>query len=120
MRDILSFQHNEALPLLQELADRIANKIILSTIETSKTAQQIASENELPVSSTYKKLRKLQTLDLVCVEKVHLDDAGKKVLFYRSKIKSLEFYMKREGAILQFERNENTCRCKGHPIMLNN
>lgn len=111
MRNTLSFQYSEALPLLQELADRIANKIIISTIETSKTAQQIALENGLPISSTYKKIRKLQALDLICIEKVYLDDTGKKVLSYRSKIKSLEFYMKREGALLQFEKNESACRC---------
>jgi hypothetical protein len=115
--NILSFQYNEALPLLQELADRISNKIILSTIEMPKTAQQIALENGLPLSSTYKKIRKLQELDLLCIDKVYLED-GKKVLYYRSKIKSLEFFMKREGSMLQFERNENTCGLGKYPLRI--
>ena len=110
--NVVSFQHNEALPLLQELIDRIANKIILSTIESPKTAYEISLENGLPLSSTYRKIRKLQELRLLCIERVHLDNTGKKVFFYRSKIKSLEFYMKREGALLQFERNEKVCGCK--------
>jgi hypothetical protein len=54
MDSTLSFEHDEAIPRLQLLAD-ISHKIILSTIDIAKTAQQIALENNLPVSSTYKK-----------------------------------------------------------------
>jgi hypothetical protein len=107
MSNILSFEYNEAIPRLQVLADIVSHKIILSTIDVAKTAQQIAFENKLPVSSTYKKIRMLFQMDLLCIDKVNIDEDGKKVLFYKSKIKSLEFYLKRDGAILQFERNDH-------------
>jgi len=55
MGGTLSFEHDEAIPRLQLLADIISHKIILSTIDIAKTAQQIALENNLPVTSTYKK-----------------------------------------------------------------
>jgi predicted transcriptional regulator len=100
--------YSEALPLLQELSDRIANKIILSTIENAKTAYEISLQNGLPLSSTYRKIRKLQELRLLCIEKVQLDNKGKKVFLYRSKIRSLKFLMKTQGAQLQFEENKNT------------
>lgn len=104
--NILSFEYNEAIPRLQVLGDIVSHKIILSTIDIAKTAQQIAIENKLPVSSTYKKIRRLSQLDLMCIDKVNIDESGKKVLFYKSKIKSLGFYLKRDGGLLQFERNE--------------
>jgi hypothetical protein len=55
MDSTLSFEHDKAIPRLQLLADIISHRIILSTIDIAKTAQQIALENNLPVSSTYKK-----------------------------------------------------------------
>jgi hypothetical protein len=107
MGNTLTFEYTEAIPHLQVLADIVSHKIILSTIDIAKTAQQIALENKLPVSSTYKKIRRLYQMDLLYIDKVSIDETGKKVLFYKSKIKSLEFYLKRDGGMLQFERNEH-------------
>ena len=92
--------------MLQELADKICQKIILSTINTAKTAQQIASENDLPVSSTYKKIRKLYNMKLLCLDRIEIDGTGKKVLHYRSRVRSCQFFLHPEETILQFEKNE--------------
>ena len=110
MGSTLSFGYDEAIPRLQLLADVVSHKIILSTIDIAKTAQQIALENNLPISSTYKKIRRLCQMDLLCIDQVNIDVSGKKVLFYKSKIKSLEFNLKKSGSILQFERNEHTSK----------
>ena len=107
MGSTLSFEYDEAIPRLQLLADVVSHKIILSTIDIAKTAQQIALENNLPISSTYKKIRRLCQMGLLCIDHVNIEESGKKVLFYKSKIKSLEFYLKKGGSILQFERNEH-------------
>jgi hypothetical protein len=55
MGSTLSFEHDEAIPRLQLLADIAYDKMILllSTIDIAKTAQQIALENNLPISSRY-------------------------------------------------------------------
>jgi hypothetical protein len=110
MGSTLSFGYDEAIPRLQLLADVVSHKIILSTIDIAKTAQQIALENNLPISSTYKKIRRLCQMDLLCIDQVNIDESGKKVLFYKSKIKSLEFYLRKGGSILQFERNEHASK----------
>ncbi len=106
----LSFEYDEAIPRLQLLADVVSHKIILATIDIAKTAQQIALENNLPVSSTYKKIRRLCQMDLICVDQVNIDESGKKVLFYKSKVKSLEFYLKKGACMLQFEKNEHASK----------
>jgi predicted transcriptional regulator len=108
----LVFRYEEAIPRLKVLSDIVSHKIILSTIETGKTAQQVASENDLPLSSTYKKIRRLYEMDLMCIDKVSIDECGKKVLYYKSKVKSLEFSLKKDGYLLQLEKNENACRCR--------
>jgi hypothetical protein len=106
----LSFEYEEAIPRLQLLSDIVSHKIILATIDIAKTAQQIALENNLPVSSTYKKIRRLCQMDLLCIDQVNIDESGKKALFYKSKVKSLEFYLKKGACILQFEKNEHASR----------
>lgn len=95
-----------ALPLLQDIVDESSLKIISSIIDVEKNACQICFENKLPLSSTYKKIRKLQADGLISVEKIDIDNRGKKVVFYKSSIKSLDFNLKKEGIILQFDRND--------------
>ena len=95
-----------AIPLLQDIVDESALKIISSIIDIEKNVFQISFQNKLPLSSTYKKIRKLQSDGLVSVEKIDIDGRGKKVVFYKSNIKSLDFNLKKEGIILQFGRND--------------
>ncbi len=102
---MVTFHYEETIPILQELADIISQKIILSTIDAPKSAQQIAAENHLPQSSTYKKIRKLCTMKLLCVDKIQLNDSGKKVFYYKSKVRSCQFHLGRGESVLQFEKN---------------
>ena len=105
--NLLSYDnHAVAMPLLQELVDGVSHRIVMSTIDTAKTAAQVSAENSLPLSSTYKKIRKLQSVGILFVEKIDLDGKGKKVVYYRSKVKSMEFNLSRDQILLQFERND--------------
>lgn len=117
--NILTFEYEEALPRLQVLADVISHKIILSIIEDAKTAQQIAVENDLPLSSTYKKIKRLQAIEILCVERISLDDTGKRVLYYKSRFKSVEFSLRKVGSLLQLERNDKACKCTSPRSSLN-
>lgn len=98
--------HAVAMPILQELVDGVSHRIVISTIDTAKTAAQVSVENSLPLSSTYKKIRKLQSVGILFVEKIDLDGKGKKVVYYRSRVKSMEFNLSRDQILLQFERND--------------
>jgi predicted methyltransferase len=95
-----------ALPILQDIIDESALKIISSIMDIEKNVFQICYENKLPLSSTYKKVRKLHNDGVVSVGKIDIDDRGRKVVFYRSKIKSLDFNLKKDGILLQFDRND--------------
>jgi predicted methyltransferase len=105
--NLLSLSDSQiALPILQDIIDESALKIISSIIDIEKNVFQICYENKLPLSSTYKKIRKLHNDGLVSVGKIDIDDRGRKVVFYRSKIKSLDFNLKKDGILLQFDRND--------------
>lgn len=98
--------HTTAMSLLQEIIDEISFKLITSTIDTPKTAAQVSAENSIPLSSTYKKIKKLQDVGVLFIEKIELDGNGKKVIYYRSKIKSMELNLSRDQILLQFEKND--------------
>ncbi len=105
--NVLTFDdHSTAMPLLQELVDGMSYRIIMSTIDDAKTAIQISLENSLPLSSTYKKIKKLHEVGILFVERIELDGKGKKVFYYRSKIKSMEFNLTKDQVVLQFEKND--------------
>jgi hypothetical protein len=56
MGSTLSFEYKDATPTLQLIAGTVFAELILSpTIDIVKTVQQIALENNPPVSSTYNK-----------------------------------------------------------------
>lgn len=95
-----------AIPLLQDIIDEVALKIISSTIESAKNVFQICYDKKIPPSSTYKKIRKLEQEGLVSIEKMETDGNGRKVTFYRSNIKSLDFNLKKESILLQLEQND--------------
>ena len=95
-----------AIPILQDIIDESALKIISSIIDFEKNVFQICYENKLPLSSTYKKIRKLNNNGLVSVGKIDIDSKGRKVVFYKSKIRSLDFNLKKDGILLQFDRND--------------
>jgi hypothetical protein len=59
MGSTLSVEYKDAIPCFQLIIDVVSHKIIilLSIIEIAKSAQQIALENDLLISSTYNKER---------------------------------------------------------------
>ena len=70
-----------AIPLLQHIIDEVALTYIFIYIHR-KNVYQICYDNNIPPSSTYKKIRKLQQEGLGSIEKMETDGNGlRKVTF---------------------------------------
>ncbi len=84
--------------LCRVLGDDISFAIIKSTIRECMPAIEISKGSKIPVSSVYKKIRKLQEYGIIRVEKIDIDPrSGKKIAYYRSRIKSLELRLSDAG-----------------------
>ena len=103
---LLNHENKNASILLKELFDGFSYKIVMSTIENSKTVFEICKENDLPISSTYKKIRKLKDLGLLFIDRIVINEKGKKVVFYKSKIQSVELILNKKQVVLQLKKNE--------------
>jgi predicted methyltransferase len=103
---MLNQENNNTSTLLKELFDGFSYKIVMSIIEDSKTVFEICKENDLPVSSTYKKIRKLKDLGLLIIDRIVINEKGKKVVFYKSKIQSVELILNKKQVVLNLKKNE--------------
>jgi hypothetical protein len=102
---IYSDRYN-AIPILQELCDKVAFRVIISTIDSAKTVSQIHEESKDPLSSIYKKVQKLCKVHLLSIEKIDIDNKGKKVVFYISNVRSMQFNLNAKGILLHLEKND--------------
>jgi AraC-like DNA-binding protein len=92
--------------ILKILSDKIFQKILLSTIDSAKTVTEICLENNIPVSSTYRKVQKLQEIGFIYIERIHIDKNRRRTASYRSKIKSVSLTFSREGINFQLAENK--------------
>ena len=100
----INYEENKSLLLLRKVTEMITYKIITSTMYSAKSVLQISTENKLPLSSTYKKISRLCKAGILSVERASIDDNGKKVLYYRSKIKAIEACLNEDGLAVHIRK----------------
>ena len=67
------------ISLIHVISDDMAFRIITSISDSAKAATRISIENKIPLSSTYKKIKKLQKYGVVRIYRSEIDGTGKKV-----------------------------------------
>ncbi len=75
--------------VLKALADEYSRIIILSTIQKAKSAVELSSEKNLPISTVYRRLHELEEAKLVAIERSMITEDGKKFDLYRSTVASV-------------------------------
>ncbi|HEU4482883.1 MAG TPA: hypothetical protein VFR65_07495 [Nitrososphaeraceae archaeon] len=91
---------NETVTFLNNILENDTYKIILSVIENSKTVYQMHKETSLPLSSIYKRIKKLEDLGIISIEKISINNKGRKLIFYKSKIKNITFKLNEKDVSL--------------------
>jgi predicted transcriptional regulator len=92
------------VPLCEALGDRVSFVIINSTIRDAKTAIEISRESDVPLSSVYRKVRKLERLGII-QSRVSADKSGKKIAYYTCRVKALKMSISKDGARLWLRAN---------------
>ncbi len=91
---------NETVTFLNNILENDTYKIILSVIENSKTVYQMHKETSLPLSSIYKRIKKLEDLGIISIERISINNKGRKLIFYKSKIKNITFKLNEKDVSL--------------------
>ena len=81
--------------VIETLADSESRAILFSTIKKGYTAADLSYKLKIPLSSVYKKLRGLEELTLIRVEKWMISDKGRRYKIYRSRISKADISIKK-------------------------
>ena len=100
-----SRKYNIDQMILKELSDLESRVILFSIVKSSKLPLQISHDNKMPQSTVYKKLHTLESLGLVCVEKIELISHAKS-RYYRSTIREAEICVKKFEPIVNLIPNK--------------
>jgi predicted transcriptional regulator len=79
------------ISFLNSILENDTYEIILLLMKESKTVYQIHDEINLPLSSIYKRIKKLENMGIVAIDKIHINSRGRKTIFYKSKLRSINF-----------------------------
>ncbi len=70
--------------LVQGLADEYSRKILLSAIPAAKSVEDMSRENDIPLSTCYRRVHELMDAQILVVEKIIVTPDGKKYELLRS------------------------------------
>ena len=75
--------------LVHGLADEYSRKIILSTIPKSKSVEDMSKENDIPLSTCYRRVHDLLDAQILLVERIIITPDGKKYELLRSAYRAM-------------------------------
>jgi hypothetical protein len=70
--------------ILSALGDEFSRRILLSSIASGKTVEEISAEQDLPLSTCYRRIRQFVDEGLMILEKIVVTQTGKRYAVYRT------------------------------------
>ncbi|QQG48877.1 MAG: helix-turn-helix transcriptional regulator [archaeon] len=77
--------------LIQSMGDEYSRKILLSAIPASKSVEDVSRENDIPLSTCYRRVHELLEARLLVVDRIILTPEGKKHEVLRSAYRAISF-----------------------------
>jgi predicted transcriptional regulator len=91
--------------IIEMLSNIYSRSVLFSIIDSAKDAQSISDDQNMAISTVYKILTNLENLTLVYVDKYEISHAGKKIKFYKSRIKKAEIVVGGMTPVLKLQSN---------------
>lgn len=70
------------------LTDEYAVKILMATVRSPRSAQQISEQFGIPIAACYRRIRDLEMAKLIRCTERRLSRQGKRVCFYQSRVRT--------------------------------
>ena len=91
--------------LVQGLADEYSRKILLSAIPNAKSVEDMSRENDIPLSTCYRRVHELLDSQIMVVEKIIVTPDGKKYELLRSAYRAVTVTF--EGGVMRVDATIN-------------
>jgi predicted transcriptional regulator len=98
-------QYDVTQQIIETLANVYSRAVLFCIIEKAKDAQTIADDQKMSISTVYKILSQLEELTLIEVDRYEISDAGKKIKYYKSRIKKAEIIVGGNTPTLNLQSN---------------
>ncbi len=85
------------MSLLEAFSDEQSRAILNSTIERSKSIEEVAQENRIPVSTAYRRVHHLVDEGLLMVERIVITGGGKRYSLFRSTLQGAKIQVQQSG-----------------------
>ncbi|MDH2899389.1 MAG: hypothetical protein PXY39_00285 [archaeon] len=93
--------------LIKSLADEYCRKIILGTIKKAQSVEELSHSENIPISTTYRRVNEMKDVGILTVEKTVLTEEGKKFELYRSAFKAIHMDLNQAEILIDVELNED-------------
>ena len=103
--DMIIADEKQKKVILNALLDEYSRKILDSTIDESKSITDIMREQDIPMTSTYRRVKLLMDNKLVKVERSMVTDDGKRYFLYLSNIKDASIRFNKGELVVEITPN---------------
>ena len=103
--DMIITDEKQKKVILNALLDEYSRKILDSTIDEAKSITDIMREQDIPMTSTYRRVKLLMDNKLVKVERSMVTDDGKRYFMYLSSIKDASIKFNKGELIVEITPN---------------
>jgi Fe2+ or Zn2+ uptake regulation protein len=93
--------------LISALADEYARRIILKTINRAYSVEDLSRDENVPISTAYRRVNELKEVGLLTIEKTILTDEGKKFELYRSAFRTIHIDLNQGEIVIDADLNED-------------
>lgn len=91
--------------LVQGLADEYSRKILLSAIPAAKSVEDMSKENDIPLSTCYRRVHELLDAQMLLVERIIVTPDGKKYELLRSAYRAVNVTF--DGGVMKVDATIN-------------
>ena len=103
--DMIITDEKQKKIIVDALLDEYSRKILDSTIDESKSITDIMREQDIPMTSTYRRVKSLMDNKLVKVERSMVTDDGKRYFLYLSNIKDASIRFNKGELLVEITPN---------------
>ena len=103
--DMIIKDEKQKKVIVNALLDEYSRKILDSTIDEAKSITDIMREQDIPMTSTYRRVKLLMDNKLVKVERSMVTDDGKRYFLYLSNIKDASIKFNKGELIVEITPN---------------
>lgn len=93
--------------IIQALSDEYARKIILSATLKPKSVEDLTKENDIPMSTCYRRVHELVGEGIMMIDKIIITPEGKKFETFRSAFRSIQINFEAGELVIDAVPNED-------------